>query len=65
MPETATTETATTETVRDVMFERMDKLLREAAPNLGMDQHAQLLIDITDEAFSVCGISDKEQKEDW
>ena len=56
---------ACSDSVRDVMFERMDKLLRKAMPTLGMDQLAQLLIDVADEAFSVCGISDKEQKEEW
>ena len=53
------------ETVRDVMFQRMNKLLLITVPTLGMDQHAQLVIEIADEAFSVCGISDKEQEEDW
>ena len=54
------------DTVRDVMEDRMRNLLRaHEGINLGEDAIYELACDIADEAFSVCGISAKEQEEPW
>jgi len=50
-------------TVRDVMKDRMRDLLKEY--NLGNIDLTDLVANIADEAFSVCGIPEKEQDEEW
>ena len=52
-------------TVRDVMKDRIRDLLEEYLDHKpGFDRY-ELVCDIADEAFSVCGISEKEQDEEW
>ena len=54
------------DSVRDVMKDRMRSLLRShEGVNLGENAIYELACDIADEAFSVCGISAKEQDEPW
>jgi len=51
--------------VRDVMKDRMRDLLAEHF-KIGFDEvDTDLVIAITEEAFSVCGIPEKEQDESW
>lgn len=52
-------------TVRDVMLDRMLSAVVETCPYIGMDALGNLAIELSDIAFSVCGISDKEQEEAW
>ena len=58
-------------TVRDVMKDRIRDLLAEYYHNQSikpfdtLDVDADLVTSIADEAFSVCGISEKEQDEEW
>jgi len=57
-------------TVRDVMKDRIRDLLagyfKTHIPTLGITQiDADLVANIADEAFSVVGISEKEQDEEW
>ena len=52
-------------TVRDVMKDRIRDLLAEHYRIEMFEVDAVLVGDITDEAFSVCGISEKEQDEEW
>jgi len=57
--------TGSNATVRDVMLTRMTGLLTKFFPDMGMDRLAELVIEVADEAFSVCGIPEKEQQEEW
>jgi len=51
--------------VRDVMKDRIRDLLAEHF-EIDIDEvDDDLIYQITEEAFSVCGISDKEQDEEW
>lgn len=60
-------------TVREVMIDRIRDTLNGylvevidpffLRPLLDVD--SDLVTDLADEAFSVCGISEKEQKEEW
>lgn len=52
-------------TVRDVMKDRIRDLLAEYYRIEMFEVDAVLVGDIADEAFSVCGISEKEQDEEW
>ena len=52
-------------TVRDVMKDRIRDLLAEYYHIDTLDVDADIVCSITDEAFSVCGISEKEQDEEW
>lgn len=56
-------------TVRDVMKDRIRDLLEEYFDNYVAGYSgtidADLVANIADEAFSVCGISEKEQDEEW
>ena len=52
-------------TVRDVMKDRIRELLADYNGIPMIDVNNDLVCDITDEAFSVCGISEKEQDEEW
>ena len=53
------------DSVRDVMKDRIRDLLAEHHKIDVLEVDADLVGNITDEAFSVCGISEKEQDEDW
>jgi len=57
--------TGSNETIQDVMLTRMTGLLTGFFPDMGMDRLAELAIEVTDEAFSVCGIPEREQQEEW
>ena len=52
-------------TVRDVMKDRIRDLLADYCGIPMIDVNNDLVCDIADEAFSVCGISEKEQDEEW
>ena len=52
-------------TVRDVMLDRMLTAITESCPYIGMDVLGNLAIELSDIAFSVCGISSREQGEVW
>jgi hypothetical protein len=52
-------------TVRDVMKDRVRDLLAEYHRVDILEVDANLVANIADEAFSVCGISEKEQDEEW
>ena len=54
--------TGSNKTVRDVMLNRMTGLITGFFPDMGMDRLAELVIEVTDEAFSVCGIPEREQQ---
>jgi len=58
-----------TDSVRDVMKDRMRDLLDEYFKNIMIAYSGKadddLVANIADEAFSVCGISEKEQDEEW
>jgi len=58
-------ETARKETIIDVMYNRLEKILDEHVPFLGMDQKAELMMELAEGAFSVCGISEKGRREEW
>jgi len=53
------------DTVRDVMKDRIRGLLAEFLRGFPDIDFNELVCDIADEAFSVCGISEKEQDEEW
>jgi len=57
------------DTVRDVMKDRIRNLLEEYFKSYMIaysgNVDADLIANIADEAFSVCGISEKEQDEEW
>jgi len=52
-------------TVRDVMKDRIRDLLAGYFRIDNLDVDADLVANIADEAFSVTGISEKEQDEEW
>ena len=53
-------------TVRDVMKDRIRDLLSGYFYNIDiLEVDADLVAKIADEAFSVCGISEKEQDKEW
>ena len=56
------------DTVRDVMIDRIQDIL-EIFVQLPPDKQQAALrataIDIADDAFSVCGISEEKQNEEW
>jgi len=51
--------------VRDVLKDRIRNLLAEYFKISDTEVDAELVGQITDEAFSACGISEKEQDEPW
>jgi len=51
--------------VRDVMKDRIRDVLADHCGIPMIDVNTELVCDIADEAFSVCGISEKEQDEEW
>ena len=57
-------------TLREVMEDRIKDTLAEYYIHIN-DDHAsglsytELIRELTDEAFSVCGIPEKEQEEEW
>lgn len=52
-------------TVRDVMKDRLVDALSEHIPPLRFTDLYEIACELADEAFSVCGISEKEQDEPW
>ena len=49
------------DTIREVMIDRIRDIIIEYFDEASDD----LVTDLADEAFSVCGISEKEQGEEW
>lgn len=52
-------------TVRDVLKDRIRDLLAEYFKISELEVDAELIGQIADEAFSVCGIPEREQDEPW
>ena len=53
------------DTVRDVMKDRLRDVLADYCGIPMINVNTELVCDLADEAFSVCGISEKEQDEVW
>lgn len=53
------------DTVRDVMEDRMTDVVAEYCKVARLDVDPKFVAAIVEEAFSVCGISEKEQEESW